>query len=313
MSSCYLRAIGENFATSSSFTRRAVHLDFGSNLNDGYGIPYSLTTSSAPQVPITFGSDGCDYSDESDAGPYRIAPTATIEGSTGAQGNVPPTCTDCDRHLISLDTTNCILYETYFTKFVNGKNSSAGLQTCSAAKFDLTRKLPSRTLTWTSADAAGMPLFPGLAKYDEAISSSGITHAIRFTVLRAQKAYMGSASHVGPNKNATYLPYGARLRLKSTFDVTKYTDPAARGLVTALKTYGVIFADQGSNMYISGTSDSRWATAIGQINSQFKIYHDDFEVVQTGTITRGWTTSSPVCNGVTQNSNWSPPAVGSCP
>jgi len=322
MSECYLNAIGQDFG-SGPVVPQKLHLDFGYDYSEGYGIPYSLASDSDPFVPVGFGTyDGegnlCDYSDESDPGPFRIPAGATIEGSTGVNGTVPPPCnsSNCgDRHLISADIENCILYETFFTTFDNGVNSANGIHCCSAAKFNLSQTLPQRPLYYTSADAAGLPIFPGLAKYIEAISPEGITHALRVTFDLAQAAFTPPASHLGPHDNTSYLPYGARLRLKADFNETPYTDPAALALVRAFKKYGLIFADQGSNLFVSGATDPGWSNTIDQIQNDFKIYHTDFDVLQIWDgITRGFNASDPECNGVSANSNpnWMPTPASPC-
>ena len=146
--------------------------------------------------------------------------------------------------------------------------TTTGFRVSSSAIFDLT-KTTLRPAGWTSADAAGLPIFPGLLRYDEAATGE-IRHAIRFTVQRAQRAYVAPARHLGTQENPACLPYGARLRLRASFPEAPYHGPAL-AIVRALKRYGMIFADQGSAVYLSGTSDARWEPVISAINSAHPI------------------------------------------
>ena len=165
-----------------------------------------------------------------------------------------------------------------------------GFRVSSSAVYDLS-KTTLRPAGWTSADAAGLPMFPGLLRYDEAASGE-IRHAIRFTVPRAQRAYVAPARHLGTRQTPACLPYGARLRLKASVSEAPYHG-AALAIVRALKRYGMIFADQGSAIYLSGTSDARWEPTLEAINQQHPITGDSFEVVRLPSITRDWKPSGP--------------------
>ncbi len=209
-----------------------VHPDFGSNPE--YGIPYVVVPETQPKVPVTF-----DYADESDPGPYPIPPDAPIEGGANASG---------DRHVLVVQTGTCLLYETYDSHYVG-----PGWQAGSGAKFDLNVNT-LRPDGWTSADAAGLPIFPGLVRYDEAVTKGKIEHALRFTLSVTQKAYIHPATHWASSEtSADAPPMGLRLRLKASYDTSSFTG-ASLAVVTALKKYGMIVADNGSNWFISGAS-----------------------------------------------------------
>jgi hypothetical protein len=192
---------------------------------------------SQQKFPATF-----TYADESDPGPYAIPMNAPIEGGSSSTG---------DRHAIAVDTDNCILYELY-SAYPQGASWSAG----SGAIFNL-NGYTLRPATWTSADAAGLPIFPGLVRYDE-VASGAINHALRFTVPQTQKAYLWPARHYASSlTSAQYPPMGTRFRLKAGFDVTPY--PAeVQVILNALKKYGMMIADNGSAWYLSGAPDDRW-------------------------------------------------------
>ena len=230
---------------------------------------------------ITYGTDGADYSDESDPGPMPIPLGAPIEGWDGP-GHDPA---DGDRHVIALQQGACRLYELY-----NAVRTQTGFRVSSSAVYDLS-KTTLRPAGWTSADAAGLPMFPGLLRYDEAATGE-IRHAIRFTVPRAQRAYVTPARHLGTQRTPACLPYGARLRLQASFPEAPYRGPAL-AIVRALKRYGMIFADQGSAIYLSGTSDARWEPTLEAINQQHPLTGDSFEVVRLPSITRDWKPSGP--------------------
>lgn len=244
---------------------KRVHADFGTVYNGApNGIPYVLVDGSQPKVPITF-----DYADESDRGPYPIPPNAPIEGGASSTG---------DRHVIVVDTTNWRLYETYDSHPLNGGTSwRAG----SGATWDLNSNA-LRPAGWTSADAAGLPIFPGLVRYDEAVVKGVINHALRFTCPTSRKAYVSPARHwASSNTSPNYAPMGMRVRLKANVDISTY--PAEiRVILTALKKYGMFMADNGSGMFISGAPDSRWSddnlAKLGQLTNA------NFEVVKMGTV-----------------------------
>ena len=245
-----------------------VHLDFGDTQSE-YGIPYALVGPKQPRVPIAFGTDGADYGDESDHGPFPIPPSAPIEGAPAGQ----PDPQEGDRHVIVIQRERCVDYELYNAVRVNG---GAAWQVSSSARWDLTRNT-RRPATWTSADAAGLPILPGLLRYDEAASGT-IRHALRFTLPRARSAYQAPASHCGTTTDLSAPAYGSRWRLKASFDESPYTGPAL-AIVRALKRYGLMFADQGSAMFITGTTDRRWTRTIEDINQGHPIPGDAFEVV----------------------------------
>lgn len=213
-----------------------LHPDFGGN--GEYGIPVITVNENQPDVPVNYTA----YGDESDAGPFPIPLTAPIEGGSNSDG---------DRHVIAIDTAECMLYELYRAFPQNGWWDAD-----SGAKFDL-RKSHIRELGWTSADAAGLSIFAGLARYDE-VAAGKMEHALRFTIRRSQKAYVYPATHYASSSTDVNLPpMGLRLRLKSNFDISGYTGQA-RVILETLKNYGMIVADNGSNWYITGAADPRW-------------------------------------------------------
>ncbi len=247
---------------------RALHPDFGP---PPYGIPYVGVGGAEPRTPISF----VDYGDESDRGfgsevGYPIPEAAKtqanyIEGGRAGGG------TDGDRHLIIVDRDRWLLYELFATRWT-GQRWEAG----SGAVFDLSSNT-RRPDGWTSADAAGLAILPGLVRYDEAISGP-IRHALRVTVRRTN-GYAWPASHrAGSNVGA--LPMGARLRLKASKDISRY--PAyVQNIFRGMQTHGLIVADNGSDMYITGTMDSRWNN--DQLNPAFRaMTAADFEVIRLG-------------------------------
>jgi hypothetical protein len=242
--------------------RQYLHPDFGSNAT--YGIPYVVVPSGQGLVPITFTA----YGDESDPGPYPIPPNAPVEGGSNSTG---------DRHVLVLQSGACKLYELYEAYKDSGDNGwSAG----SGAIFDLSsNKL--RTDGWTSADAAGLPILPGLVRYDE-VAAGAITHALRFTVSKTQRGYIHPATHFASNAtDPTLPPMGLRLRLKASYEISGFTGNS-KVILTALKKYGMIVADNGSDWYISGASDARWDdNDLDQLKS---VPGNEFEVVKTGEI-----------------------------
>ena len=193
-----------------------VHLDFGDTQSE-YGIPYALVGRTQPRVPIAFGTDGADYGDESDHGPFPIPPGAPIEGAAAGQ----PDPTGGDRHVIVIQRERCVDYELYNAVRVN---DGASWQVSSSARWDLTRNA-RRPAGWTSADAAGLPILPGLLRYDEA-ASGAIRHALRFTLPRARRAWQAPAGHCGTTTDNSAPPYGSRWRLKASFDESPYGGPA---------------------------------------------------------------------------------------
>ena len=254
-----------------------IHLDLGSTEQE-YGIPFSVVPRDQPLLPLSFGVDGEDYRDESDRGPVPIPAGAPIEG--GRAGDRDPG--SGDRHVIVIQRGVCRLVELYHAERVrNGSGRVTGWRASAAARWSL-RSSRLRPAGWTSADAAGLPIFPGLLRYEEAATGS-IEHAIRFTLPRARAAYVAPARHCGPSGNtASSLPvYGMRFRLKASVLASRYTG-AARAIVVAMRRYGLIYADQGSAMYLTGTSDPRWADAIDQFRER-PIDGSAFEVVRPPT------------------------------
>jgi hypothetical protein len=239
---------------------RNLHPDFGSV----YGIPYVSVGSATTPRPVSF-----DYADESDPGPYPIPANAPIEGGPTSTG---------DRHVIVIDTIAWKLYETYDSHPLNGGTSwHAG----SGATWDLSSNA-LRPAGWTSADAAGLPIFPGLVRYDEAVIRGAINHALRFTCPTTRKAYLSPARHWASSQtSASYMPMGARVRLKADVDISTY--PAeVRVILTAMKKYGMFLADNGSGMYVSGAPDPRWSD--DNLATLGRLTASNFEVVKMGTI-----------------------------
>lgn len=229
-SSTYVNTIGSGVA---------LHPDFGTTYNGApNGIPYITVPGSQAKYPATF-----TYFDESDPGPYAIPLSAPIEG--GSQGTG-------DRHVISIDTTNCILYELW-----SAYPQTASWQAGSGAIFNLYSN-GLRPAGWTSADAAGLPIFPGLVKYDEVLSGA-ISHAIRLTVPQTQDTYVWPARHYASGLTGSNYPsMGIRFRLRADYDISSFS-ATNQIILTALKKYGMIVADNGSAWYISGAPDSRWS------------------------------------------------------
>ncbi len=242
-----------------------VHPDFGSGLYQGQsmGIPYLVVGAQQSPLPIVFTA----YGDESDPGPMPIPVSALIEGY--------PVPDNGDRHVLVLDNSNCWLYELY-SSYPNAASWNAG----SAAVWDLTAD-ENRPYTWTSADAAGLPIFPGLARYDE-VAAGQINHALRFTLQSSRAAFVPPASHWAANStNALAAPMGMRMRLKASVDISSFS-AANQVILNALKKYGMIMADNGSSMYISGAPDDRWDN--NDLHNLGNITAADFEVVQMNPI-----------------------------
>jgi hypothetical protein len=216
-----------------------LHPDFGTTWNGvPNGIPYVVVSGTQQKVPVTF----TDYGDESDPGPYPVPANAPIEGGANSTG---------DRHVIVIDRENWKLYELFGASPVNG---GASWSAACGAVFDLNSN-SLRPAGWTSADAAGLPIFPGLVRYDEVVELQEITHALRFTVQRTRRAYVYPARHFASNNTDPNLPpMGMRVRLKASFDISRFS-PNMQVILRALKKYGMIVADNGSNWYVSGAPD----------------------------------------------------------
>ena len=241
-----------------------LHPDFGANYNGGpFGIPYVLVKGTQAKVGMIF-----DYPGESDPGPYPVPADAPIEGGSSSTG---------DRHVLVIDKDNWMLYELFDAHPQSNGSWKAG----SGAVFNMTTGT-TRPAGWTSADAAGLPILPGLVRYDE-VSKGAINHALRFTVVHSRHAYVAPARHfASSSKDVNLPPMGMRVRLKASFDISGYP-PLAKVVLTALKKYGMMVADNGSNWYISGTPDARWSD--DDLNTLKQVKGSSFEVVQMGPIT----------------------------
>jgi len=244
----------------SSFSSNIIKADFGSGLWDNapIGIPYVVVCGSQPKLAVTF----TDYGDESDAGPYAIPLDAPVEGD----GNG-------DSHVIAVDKDNGILYELFYSRVNNGHWEAS-----SGAIFNLNSN-DMRPETWTSADAAGLPIFPGLVRYEEILKGT-IDHPIRFTLQssKVKPGYIYPARHKVSSSGGQYtLPFGARIRLKAGLDISGYS-ATNQVILNAMKKYGLILADIGSNHYISGAPDERWNN--DDLQKLGQIHGSDFEVVK---------------------------------
>jgi hypothetical protein len=227
-----------------------------------YGFPYAVVGRKQRPVKVNFTA----YGDESDRGRYRVPPKAMVEGGQRSDG---------DRHVIAIDRKRCRLFELYRAFF--RKRPKPHWDADSGAIWNL-RSGALRPDGWTSADAAGLPIFPGLVRFDEA-ASGRIDHALRMTVSRTQNAWIHPASHcAGATEDPNAPPMGLRLRLNAAYDVSGF-NPHARAIATALKRYGAFIADNGSNFFISGVSDRRWTDTI--IEPLRQIPGSAFEVVQS--------------------------------
>lgn len=244
---------------------RGLHPDFGTVWNGApNGIPYVVVSGGQGRVPVRF-----DYADESDAGPYPVPADAPVEGGPSGTG---------DRHVIVIDRDAWKLYELYDARPVNGGASwTAG----SGAVFDLNDNA-LRPAGWTSADAAGLPIFPGLVRYDEVVELKAIRHALRFTCPVTRRAYVHPARHFASSRtDANLPPMGMRVRLRADFDVSGFS-PNVQVILRAMKTYGMLLADNGSGWYVSGAPDPRWSDE--ELATLSRVRGRDFEVVRMGTI-----------------------------
>lgn len=256
-SSRIVAAIGKN---------DTLHADFGSGLWEGapIGIPITIVSRSTPRSRVAF-----DYANESDKGPYPIPRNVAIEGGPRSDG---------DRHAILVDRDACKLYELFALYPRPGGRWKAG----SGASFDL-RSNRLRPAGWTSADAAGLPILPGLARYDE-VARGRIDHALRFTVERTRRAYVWPARHFASDRTDPALPpMGMRFRLKRSYDIAGFPRQA-RIVLQALKDYGLIVADNGSNWYVSGAPDPRWSN--NQLRTLGRVPGSAFEAVDTASLLR---------------------------
>jgi hypothetical protein len=246
---------------------RGLHPDFGAGLIDGqpFGIPYVVVSGQQPLVPTRWTA----YGDESDPGPYPVPSNAPVEGGLGSTG---------DRHVLVVDRDNDRLYEMGAAyPAADGSWDAA----CGALfHLDSNTVRPGGQPTWTSADAAGLPIFPGLARYDEASSATGIRHALRFTVARSRRAFVPPATHWASNNDSADLPpMGMRVRLRADYAIPANFSTEVKALLHAMKTYGLIVADNGSNWFISGAPDDRWNN--DELVSQLRqVTGRDFEVIR---------------------------------
>ena len=246
--------------------------DFGSGLWEGapIGIPFILVCDSQSMIPVTFRGNDYDanYGNESDPGPYPIPLTAPVEGNGAG-----------DSHVLAVDIDNKILYELY-----NASTANNGWEASGGATWDL-KINDTRPEGWTSADAAGLPILPLLIRYEE-VATGTIDHAIRFTLSKSKvmRGYTSPASHKvsGTNSDTSApTPMGLRLRLKSGFDVSGFSE-TNQVILNAMKNYGLILADIGSDMYISGAPDEHWDN--DDLSQLKNVKASDFEVIQMGTI-----------------------------
>ena len=243
-----------------------VHPDFGSGTWRGapIGIPITVVRTSQRRSRVRF-----EYADESDPGPYPIPRNVRIEGGRSSEG---------DRHALIVDRDRCRLYE-LFSLY---PTKSGGWRAGSGAIWNL-RSNRLRPAGWTSADAAGLPILPGLARYDE-VARGRIDHALRFTVSRTRRAFVWPARHHASSlTDANVPPMGMRVRLKASFDVRPFP-PHARVILTALKRYGMMVADNGSDWFISGAPDRRWSNE--QLRTLRRVQGSDFEVVDASALRR---------------------------
>lgn len=235
---------------------KSLHPDFGANYGGGpFGIPYIVVPDTLTRVTVPF-----QYADESDAGPYPVPASPPIEPGGG------------DQHLLVITQDSWKLYEIFALQQANGHWSGG-----SGAIFDLTANT-ARPAGWTSADAAGLPILPGLVRYDEVYQQGVIRHALRFTIVQSRRAYLPPASHWASNASDPLLPpMGMRVRLRANFDISGYPPPA-QVILRALKKFGMIVADNGADFFLSGTADARWNDDVNNTLKQVKV--GDFEVVR---------------------------------
>jgi hypothetical protein len=252
-SSAYIASIGPSLH---------LHADFGSNPH--YGIPFAVVSRTQRKVPIHF----TEFGEESEPGPYPVPLQAPVEGA-GEAG---------DRHVLALQRGSCKLYELY-----NAARRGAGWDAGSGALFNL-RSNALRPAGWTSADAAGLPILPLLARYGE-VRAGRIDHALRVTVVRTQRGYIHPANHLASsNADPSLPPMGLRLRLQAGFRLAGYHGQALV-ILRALKRYGLIVADNGSSWFITGAPDPRWNDAdLDQLKS---VPGSAFEAVASGPIVHG--------------------------
>jgi len=255
-SAAYVATIGSS---------RGVHPDFGSGTWAGgpIGIPYVIVAGSQPGVQIRF-----DYADESDPGPYPLPSDAPIEGGSTSTG---------DRHVLVVDRDTCTLYET----FSSYPQADGSWRAGSGAVFTL-QSNALRPSGWTSADAAGFPILPGLVRFDE-VAGGEIRHALRFTAPQTRRAFVWPARHYASSLTGSgYPPMGQRFRLKATVDIARFST-AVQVILRALQTYGMFLADNGSAWYLSGAPDPRWDNDL-LVGELAQIKGSDFEAVDESSL-----------------------------
>jgi len=248
----YINYIGAN---------TTLHPDFGAGLYDGQhmGIPYQIEAGTQPLVPVKLTA----YPSQSDPGPMPIPADALIEGY--------PRPGDGDRHVLVLDQGSCWLFELFDARYEDGEWLAG-----SSAIWDMTIN-EQRPYTWTSADAAGLPIFPGLVRWDE-VAAGVVNHAFRFTLPTTQEAFTPPASHWASSvTDANAPPMGMRMRLKASFDISGFS-PTNQVILTALQQYGIILADNGSAIYITGMPDSNWNN--NDLHALTAVTAADFDVIQ---------------------------------
>ncbi len=250
----YVASIGEG---------KSFHPDWGNNPH--YGIPYVTVSGAQAKVPVQF-----QYADESDNEPYPIPANPPIEGGDESDG---------DRHILMVDRDNWKLYELFSTRFKDNQWSAG-----SGAIFDL-KSNAMRPAGWTSADAAGLPIFPGLVRADEVFETKEIRHALRFTCKKTRRSYVFPARHwASESKDPNLPPMGMRVRLKADYDISKFAPPM-QVILRALKKYGMILADNGSDWFVSGASSPLWND--DDLNTLKRLKGRDFEVVKMENVVSG--------------------------
>lgn len=245
-------------------------MEFGSGLYQGdpLGVPYMVVTNATPLVPLL----KVLYADSSEPGPYPFPLTMPIER---------PSSPDSDRHLLAINCESNKLFEAY-----KATAEASGWNVGSAAKFDLGSLSGSsnRPQGWTSADAAGLPIFPGLVRADEVFERKEINHALRYTIDKTQSGYVTPATHsASSNYTTAMLPMGARVRLKASVDISKYSAPN-QVILRAMKKYGMFLADNGGDMFVTGAPSEQWNN--DDLRAMMAVTAKDFEVIATGSITK---------------------------
>lgn len=264
----------------------SLHPDFGTVWNGApNGIPYTIVPSTQNLVPIVY----TDYGTESDPGPMPIPANAAIEGGPNGNG---------DRHVLVVQTGSCKLYELFYAY----PQPDGSWHASSGAAWNLNSHA-LRNDTWTSADAAGLPMFPGLVRYDE-VQAGAINHALRFTVSKTQAAHLWPARHQTAQQGTQYPPMGLRFRLKASFNISSFS-PANQVILRALKKYGMFVADNGSSWFLSGAPDSRWND--DDLHDLSRVKGSDFEAVDESGL------QIAANSGQAKQNSGSPPACTTAP